>query len=306
MKKWGQNMNLSIGKNNFLDSFKKIQENEINNKNKLNIFMININANEFDYKLLEENLRDPIISYAISRKVKEKYKEQPGTLVHKAKEKFFDYSQNDGELGELLLYCFLESHLNAAKILSKLELKTTNKKYVNGSDGVHYLKLNNGNYQLIFGESKMYKNLYDAIGDAFESIKEFKNEVNSKGKEKSGITFEKGLISDNLNKEFSSEDEEFLMDIIYPKGKNDFDVDDAFGIFIGYQIDITNVEKKLLPEDFRNLIKSKIINEIDNISQSIETRIKNKQLEGHSFYIYIVPFTEIENNRKKILGDILK
>ena len=152
----------------------------------------------------------------------------------------------------------------------------------------------------------MYKNLYDAIGDAFESIKEFKNEVNSKGKEKSGITFEKGLISDNLNKEFSSEDEEFLMDIIYPKGKNDFDVDDAFGIFIGYQIDITNVEKKLLPEDFRNLIKSRIINEIDNISQSIETRIKNKQLEGHSFYIYIVPFTEIENNRKKILGDILK
>ena len=96
------------------------------------------------------------------------------------------------------------------------------------------------------------------------------------------------------------------MDIIYPKGKNDFDVDDAFGIFIGYQIDITNVEKKLLPEDFRNLIKSRIINEIDNISQSIETRIKNKQLEGHSFYIYIVPFTEIENNRKKILGDILK
>lgn len=298
-------MNLSIGTNHFLDSFRKIQEKDIDEKNKLNIFMININANEFDYKLLEENLRDPIISYAISRKVKEKYKDQAGTLVHKAKEKFIEYFQNDGELGELLLYCFLESHLKAAKILSKLELKTSNKKYVNGSDGVHYLKLPNGNYQLIFGESKMYTDLYEAIGEAFKSIKEFKDEVNSKGDEKSGITFEKGLISDNLNKEFEEDDEKFLMDLIYPKSSNEFDVDDAFGIFIGYQIDVTAEERKLSHSDFRDLIKNKIINEIDKMEKSIKTRIRNKQLEGHNFYIYVVPFTEIENKRKEILGEIL-
>ena len=298
-------MNLSIGTNHFLDSFRKIQEKDIDEKNKLNIFMININANEFDYRLLEENLRDPIISYAISRKVKEKYKDQAGTLVHKAKEKFIAYFQNDGELGELLLYCFLESHLKAAKILSKLELKTSNKKYVNGSDGVHYLKLPNGNYQLIFGESKMYTDLYEAIGEAFKSIKEFKDEVNSKGDEKSGITFEKGLISDNLNKEFEEDDEKFLMDLIYPKSSNEFDVDDAFGIFIGYQIDVTAEERKLSHSDFRELIKNKIINEIDKMEKSIKTRIRNKQLEGHNFYIYVVPFTEIENKRKEILGEIL-
>lgn len=298
-------MNLSIGANNFLDSFRKIQEKDINEKNKLNIFMININANEFDYKLLEENLRDPIISYAISRKVKGKYKDQAGTLVHKAKEKFIEYFQNDGELGELLLYCFLETHLKAAKILSKLELKTTNKKYVNGSDGVHYLKLPNGNYQLVFGESKMYTDLYDALGEAFKSIKEFKDEMNSKGERKSGIRYEKGLISDNLNKEFDEEDEKFLMDLVYPKGSNEFDVDDAFGVFIGYQINVTTEERKLSPDAFRELIKNKIINEIDKIEKSIETRIKNKQLEGHNFYIYIVPFTEIENTRKEILKEVI-
>ncbi len=298
-------MDLSIGTNHFLDSFRKIQEKDIDEKNKLNIFMININANEFDYRLLEENLRDPIISYAISRKVKEKYKDQAGTLVHKAKEKFIEYFQNDGELGELLLYCFLESHLKAAKILSKLELKTSNKKYVNGSDGVHYLKLPNGNYQLIFGEAKMYTDLYEAIGKAFKSIKEFKDEVNSKGEEKSGITFEKGLISDNLNKEFEEDDEKFLMDLIYPKSSNEFDVDDAFGIFIGYQINVTAEERKLPHSDFRELIKNKIINEIDKMEKSIKTRIRNKQLEGHNFYIYVVPFTEIENKRKEILGEIL-
>ena len=57
---------------------------------------------------------------------------------------------------KLLLFCFLESQLKAPKILSKLELKTTSGLYVNGADGVHFLKLEDGNYQLIFGESKMY------------------------------------------------------------------------------------------------------------------------------------------------------
>jgi len=138
-----------------------------------------------------------------------------------------------------------------------------------------------------------------------KSIKEFKHEVNSNGEKKSGISYEKALISDNLNKEFSEEDEEFLMDIIYPRGSNDFDVDDAFGIFIGYQIDITREEKMLSHDKFRKLIANNIIKEIEKIEKSIETRIKNRQLEGHDFYIYIVPFTNIEDKRKEILGEIL-
>ena len=184
-------MELSIGENDFLKSFEHIKSENISNKNALDIFVLNSNANDFDYKLLERNLLDPIISYSLSRKVKEKYKNRAGTLADKAKEKFKNYNQNEGELGELMLYCFLENHLGAPKILSKLELKTSNKMYVNGSDGVHFLKLENGNYQLIFGESKMYQDLGTAIENALESIREFKEEVNKKGDEKSGITFEK-------------------------------------------------------------------------------------------------------------------
>ena len=40
-----------------------------------------------------------------------------------------------------------------------------------------------------------------AISDAFKSIYEFKNEINSKGKTKSGLPYEKSLISDHLEKE---------------------------------------------------------------------------------------------------------
>lgn len=299
-------MELSIGENDFLQCFENISSKKLNNKNNLNIFLLYSNANEFDYKLLERNLLDPIISYAISRKVKEDYKNKPGTLVNNAKEKFKNYEQNEGELGELMLYCFLETHLKAPKILSKMELKTSNNLYVNGSDGVHFLKLKNGNYQLIFGEAKMYKNLDYAVNNALKSIREFVIEKNKKEKDKSGITFEKVLISENLSKEFSKEDEEFLIKLVYPSSQNNFRVDDAFGIFIGYETIITKEEKKLDNDNFRKVIKQKVLNEISKISAKINKRIEDNNLDGHNFYIYIVPFTDIKRNKKEVLGEIIK
>lgn len=132
-----------------------------------------------------------MIDYAISRKVKKQYSNRPGSLSKKARTKFKEYSKNDGELGELLLFCFLESQLKAPKILSKLELKTTSGLYVNGADGVHFLKLEDGNYQLIFGESKMYVDIKKAFDNALKSLYEFKNEINGNGESKSGINYEK-------------------------------------------------------------------------------------------------------------------
>lgn len=295
-------MNLSIGENDFLNCFEHINSlSDLNNK--MEIFVMKANANEFDYGLLVNNLIDPMISYALSRKVQEKYKNKAGTLFKKAKEKFKNYEQNDGELGELLLYCFLETHLKAPKILSKMELKTSSKLYINGADGVHYLKLKNGNYQLIFGESKMYKNLGTAIENALESIREFKNEMNGNGEKKSGITFEKSIISDNLDKEFNEEDEEFISKLIYPSS-DEFYVDDAFGIFIGYEINVDK-EKALSNNEFRKKIKEKINKELSSKLNYISKKIEEKGLNGHCFYLYFVPFTDIDKNRKEILMEVL-
>lgn len=185
--------------------------------------------------------------------------DRPGTLSRKAREKFLDYLRNKGELGELLLYCFLETHLNAPKILSKLELKTSTGHYVNGADGVHFLQLDNGNYQLIFGESKTIRSLTAALTDAFKSIYEFKNCINSKGDKKSGLPYEKSLVSDNLEKEeFSEEEVNFIRSVIVPKRDNNFEVDDAFGIFIGYEIVINAEDKRLSNSDFRLKVKEQI------------------------------------------------
>lgn len=300
-------MDLSLEGYNFLDSFDNLGDFSIdeNGRYRLNLFMLKVNANEFNIDYLEENLVDPLIDFSLSRSVKEKYKGKSGTLSRKARVKFRDYLQNKGELGELLLYCFLESHLKAPKILSKLELKTSTSHYVNGSDGVHFLKLDNGNYQLIFGESKTIIGLTDAISDAFKSIYHFKLEENEKKVAKSGIGYEKNLISDHLIKEvFSQEDEDFIRKIIYPQKDCDFQVDDAFGIFIGYEIRITD-DDKMLPNDvFRDKIQKQVKNQIVSKLEYIKSKILRYNLYGHNFYLYVLPITELNKNRTVITNNI--
>tara|TARA_R110002095_G_scaffold215711_3_gene210705 strand:+ start:5401 stop:6309 length:909 start_codon:yes stop_codon:yes gene_type:complete len=296
-------MDLSINDFDFLDGFEHLDSYFIDeyNMNKLDLFVLKINSNEFNYSTLKDSLLDPLIDFSLSRQVREKYANKPGTLAKKAKEKFIDYLNNKGELGELLLYCFLESHLNAPKILSKLELKTSTSHYVNGADGVHFLKLENGDFQLIFGESKTIVGLTAALSDAFKSIHEFKNEVNSKGDKKSGLPYEKALISDHLSKEvFTKEEMEFVESIIYPTRKNSFEVDDAFGIFAGYEIYISDDERKLPNNKFRELVKGKVKIEVESKFSHILRKIDEYKLYGHNFYIYILPFTDLDQTRKDI------
>ena len=233
----------------------------------------------------------------------------PMTLSKKAREEFKEATKNDGELGELLLFCFLEGYLDAPKILTKLQLKTSNQLYVNGSDGVHLKKLLDNKYQLIFGESKTYAELNCAFNNAFKSIYQFVNEINEKGNYKSGINFEKGLISSNIDRDiFENDEQEILNFLLYPKAseKYDFSLDDAFSIFIGYQINIEDEQRKYSSEEFPIKIETKIVNEIETYKNNIYKLIEKYSLIGYTFYIFIIPFTNIDENRKKILGKVLE
>lgn len=292
----------------FLETFSNLidsQEIDKNNpKTRLSLFVHLINANSFNYDLLVDRLLEPLIDYSLSRKTKEKLKDKPAHLATWARQKFVQ-KLNTGELGELLLYCFLKEHLKAPKILSKLELKTSNKLYVNGSDGIHFLKLENGNYQLIFGESKTIKDLSDAIREALQSIYDFKNESNSEGEEKSGINFEKSLISTHLDNEaFTDEERQVIEDLIYPKESNSFFVDDAFGVFIGYEIPITSQEKDLPNTEFRALIHQRVKDAVTEQFENISKKINELGLSGHCFYLYILPFTDLEKTRTDIIASI--
>jgi hypothetical protein len=305
-------MKLNPNSKNAIKQFKHIKHLSISENiddGFLDLFLLPINARNFDYNSVSDNLIESVADYALSWKIRDKYKDKAMALSKKAREKFKEATKNDGELGELLLFCFLEGHLEAPKILTKLELKTSNKLYVNGSDGVHLKKIAEQKYQLIFGESKTYSDLSNAFDDAFKSIGEFVNEINTKGNGKSGINFEKGLISRHIESDiFEKDEEEILYVLLYPeeKGNYKFSLDDAFSIFIGYEIDIKDEQHKCSNDEFPIEIEGKIVNQIETYKGNVYKLIQKYGLMGYTFYIFIMPFTNIDENRKKILKKVLE
>jgi hypothetical protein len=145
-------------KESFLDLFyHELQSERLENDNTLNLFTLKIKNNSFSYDELINELGNKLHYYALSRQQVNALKKEDklNDLISTAKSKIREHSVNDGELGEILLYCLLESHLKAPKILTKLELKTSNNDYIKGADGVHLLKLNEKDYQLM----RLYQNL---------------------------------------------------------------------------------------------------------------------------------------------------
>lgn len=292
----------------FLDNFHLIVDAK-EKQNRLKFFCPIIDANSLSYDRLIISLRDAAGHYCLSRRTWDEYVRRPMQLSHLVREKFRKLSSNDGELGELLLFSFLETDLKAPKLLTKMELKTNPNLYFNGADGVHYLKLENGDYQLIFGESKVYSDLSDGISAALNSIRDFKND-NIKDDESGsvkGITFEKGLLNACIAQEtYSEEERAFLKSLIYPNTSSQYNVDTAFAVFVLYNLEIDKKEKTRSNSVFREWLFSNIKSEITRMLPSILERIERRGLLGHAFYFYLVPFEQMDENQKEVLTKVVK
>lgn len=286
--------------NNFLNLFSKILENEpLENGNMLNLFALKISNNSFSYENLTEELGNILTTYALSRSTYDELCAQKKytSLVVKAKEKLRKAESNDGELGEILLYCMLESHLNAPKLLTKLELKTAVNNYVNGADGVHLLKIDDSTYQFIFGESKLDANLQSGIYDAFKSINTLlKDDLNK-------LRYEISLVNSNILKETADEESTIILKklLIPTENNEDLNIDHSFGIFLGFDIQITDEERKMRNSDFRALMSNKVEKAVKDVLPTINNQIKKNEFVGYSFYIYIIPFSDLNSIRKKII-----
>lgn len=289
---------------NFLDLFYNDLECEISETtSRLNLRVLRIENNQFIYNDLVRKLSNAVISYSLSRKQFSDFEKDKryGELNALALNKFRDYSVNEGEAGEVLLYCFLESHLKAPKILTKLEIKTARNDYVKGSDGIHLLQVGPKQFQIIFGESKLDASLTTSISQAFKSIHNFIT------RDKDNIHHEMSLLDSQLCKESLDEDMyQFIKSIVFPtaEGTKSVEKDNAFAIFAGFDIGSTPEELKMKNEDYRALVRQRIKTEVENKMSHIKGKINEYSLHNYTFYVYVFPFKKIEETRKKIIKDI--
>lgn len=271
------------------------------NKNCLRLFYLDIANNAFTFTALHQFLQKNIGRYVFSRATLDNFRvegEEEAIGLRAIELLRTASNSNDkgagGELGEILLYIFLEQKLNAPKLLSKVELKTSGNQYIFGSDGVHLLCVDDTKvpfYQLVLGESKIKGNLEDAVDDAFVSI--CKASVDHDNELR---LIEKSILAES----FDEKTADFIKLLIVPsKREHSLNVDNAFGIFLGYSLglDVASYSNT----EYREAAIQKMKSDIQNIAPYIEKKIKATNLFGYSFYFFLVPFNKAADDRAIII-----
>lgn len=267
-------------------------------KTNLHLHVLRIQNGDFDLPGLYRVLKNNSVAYVLSRLNYQKALGDPGRMMEvaaKVQSQFRLPDSNAGEGGEVILYSLLEGHLGAPKVLSKMELKTSSGHYVHGSDGVHLLRVDENTYQLIFGESKMYGDAGTTgaspkrgIQAAFKSVGQVHED---------GFDFDTWLVQSELLKEEVDEvNLAALSAILLPSatGGNDaIKKHNAFGIFVGYEIDVTDmkVEEMELTEIEAELRK-RATDAITAQHDLIKQEITNRGLGGYPIHIYALPFAK--------------
>jgi len=274
---------------------------KIPNSNCLRLFHLEIKNSKFSYLGLHPFLQKNIGRYVFSRATIENYylegeAEAIGLRAIELLRTASDPNDNGagGELGEILLYLFLEQKLNAPKLLSKIELKTSGNQYVFGSDAVHLLKIDGKtipSFQLVLGESKIKGDLKSAVDAAFKSIG-----AAEKNQENEIRLIEKNILAES----FDAETTEFIKSLIVPSKRDlSVNVDNAFGIFLGYSLKMDDPQNG--NDDFRVQATKQMEQDLLDIAPYIEKKITKSGLSGYSFYIYLLPFNDASDDRAAII-----
>lgn len=279
----------------------------LSNQNSVHIYHLRTENRKFMYKDLSDFCVGNLIQYIFNRNTVTQANSPADIqiLYNRGRQLLREIGKNNdkgagGELGELLLYLFLEKCLHAPKLLSKMEIKTTRNQYVYGADGLHLYstkdKFGNPIFQFIIGEAKIKNNILEATRVAFDSIKKSIDEID----------IETALVSEEILKEVCTQEEaKKIMELILPCE----DISDsfstrekAFGVFIGYT---GNYDENNDNSSWNRTINDKIKKDVEKAVETIKRKIDALELNGFSFYCFYLPFNNAEKDRKSIMDSII-
>jgi len=272
------------------------------NPHHLRLFQLSVVDNAFTFDALKRFLLINIGQYIYSReRIKKFMDEKEITLIGlKAVELLRNRCNGDltwlgDELGDLMLYVFLEQILNAPKVFSKFDFPADGY-LVPGSSGVHLLQPDNviPTYQMVFGKSRIVGDPRDAIDAAFVTLEAIKNDTSR----------EMRLVeSTAFDKQFAPEVADLLQSLILPSKGQSPTHDTAFGVFLGYSLGL-DVDG-YTSEQFRAELERKMKLDIKNHVTYIVDKIKAAKMERYSFYFYFLPFNKADGEKQSIMGSLL-
>lgn len=300
-----EELEITLDCDDFEAVFRKCDHDEalsLKNSCGISLYYLDISDSAFDYMALNEYLFDSVGVYVYSRtQIKDfEGRKKARSIGAKAlrlmnNNRKPDDKETGNDLGEMLLFTFMEGGLHAPKLLSKVEITTEAQRFKSKSDSVHLLKKKvNGEtcFQLVFGASNISGNIIDAIDAAFEALAVIKT----------GRAKERQMVESTLfNNTYDAETTERLKQIIIPSKQRNAAPDMAFGIFIGYTIGISEDDN----DNYRSLAVEKMKADIRKAIPYIEQKATDLNLTMHSYYFYFLPFNDAEKDKKMIMDELL-
>lgn len=269
----------------------------------LQIFCLKFDDFDFDYRGLWRHLRSNIGYYVYSRAQIKAYMDEDdlSTLAYDA---IADIKNAAGklptgnELGELLLYIFLEQVLQAPKLMSKAEIGNHGGFMTSESSGIHLLTASAAVpfSQVILGTSMINGNLQTAIDAAFADAHKLKNRK----------TDERSFVESTIfAASFPTDIYDQLEAIILPSGSGGVKPATAFGMFVGYSLNGVSAGGKSV-DAYQNDVHEQVKNDILNQVSFIESKITQYGLDGYSLYLYLLPFTDADKDKTDIRNKLLQ
>lgn len=267
--------------------------------NTLNLYILKIHDKLFAYDKLYDYLLENICQYVFNRRKNIEQKDS-NTFILKALDHLRKvYSENDngagGELGEILLYLFLEHVLCAPKLFSKVELKTSQNDYVKGADAIHFRFRTDDEgkkiLQLVVGEAKIMNEIKKGINEAFVSINTYI----------SFNTQDNNLLDTHLMNQLIEDDEAEILRK-YLLGDCSEEKETIFGIFIGYSSSYEGIDDN--NDNYKKNIKEANKKQVLEYKQKIINEIKKYKISNYEFNFYFLPFHNAYNDRKAIIEQL--
>lgn len=274
---------------------------QLRNPNHLRMFYLDISTTKFSYASLKDFLLDCVGWYFYDRSAIKKLNDEGhgNSISTRAMRRMLSKGKPDqkgtgSELGEILLYAFLEDVLGAPKLMTKVELTSLNDVH---SDAVHLLPMPGDDeyFQMVFGTSHIVNDLGDAVENAFTALKAILDGEDDEAKIVSASFLDQHFEDKKL--------EDYLISILKPSEEKGKLPEPAFGLFLGYSIDLDKT--KYSNREYEEKVIQKIEMDIRSVVNDIREKISQLGMDDHSFYIYVLPFDEAEKDKKAIMKELL-
>lgn len=278
----------------------------ISNNEELRLFYLKVRGKKFYTDDLQTALYRNIGKYVFSRAALEDFhiRDDDDSVISQALKVMRENGSADtkgtgNELGEMLIYTLLEEKLDAPKILSRVELSTDALSFNSECESIHLLTIGDARgqatYEMVFGASNIVGDIQDAIDNAFDAILRIENHSSKEIK-----MVEKSALS----RFYKPSEIEFIKKLIVPQQSGSGDYEIAYGIFLGYTLGIDPTG--YTNDQYATMVEKRLDLDIKSHVSYITQKIKAYNLDGHSFYFYILPFDNAELNKKEVMENIMK